>query len=274
MLLDSIVIIPIYKTLPNEMEKISFRNNVRILGSHKISIVTYEGLDISYYTNILNNEEIACQIDYFEKSYFDSLESYNRLLLSESFYKRYIKFNYMLITQLDVYVFRDDLNYWCSRKYDYIGAPWFDRFRSNHNQAKLKKVGNGGFSLRRVQAYIDVLEYVKNNNKTISILNFWNQYEFFECHKFSLENLWKRIRGVENNLQYYLNSSIQEDVIWSQIVPEAVRSFKVAPLKEAIKFSFESDPAYLYKLNNEKLPFGCHAWHKNQYEEFWSEYIK
>lgn len=274
MSLENIVIIPIYKSLPNEMEDISFRNNICVLSKHKISILTYRELDISYYTDVLDNEAVNYQIDYFDKSYFDSLNSYNRLLLSEDFYKKYVEFEYMLITQLDVYIFRDELNMWCDKGYDYIGAPWFDRFRPNHHHAKLKKVGNGGFSLRKIRAYIDALEYAKTHNKTISIFNFWNQYEFFECHKFSLENVWKRIRGVDNNLQYYLQSSIQEDVIWSQIAPEAIRSFRVAPLKEAIKFSFESDPAYLYKLNKQELPFGCHAWHKNQYNEFWSEYIK
>lgn len=271
---QAVVIIPIYKSLPNETEDISFRNNIHVLSKHKISILTHTQLDISYYTRILDREGINFQIDYFDKNYFDSLASYNRLLLSEDFYKQYVGFDYMLITQLDVYVFRDELEMWCSRGYDYIGAPWFDRFRSSHDHAKLKKVGNGGFSLRKVRAYIYALEYAKSHNKTISIFNFWNQYEFFECHKFSFENVWKRVRGIDNNLQYYLKSSIQEDVIWSQIVPEAIKSFKVAPLKEAIKFSFECDPAYLYELNNKQLPFGCHAWHKNQYNEFWSEYIK
>lgn len=274
MALDVVVIIPVYKSEPDENEKISFRQNIKVLATHPFSIATYFGLDISYYTDILKSENIVFDINYFDKEYFQSLNSYNKLLLSKGFYEEYQSFKYLLITQLDVYIFKDELAYWSQKDYDYIGAPWFDRFRSNHLHAKLTKVGNGGFSLRKCRSYINAIDFAKHNNKIISITNFWNKYEFFECHKFSFANIWKRLRGIENNLQYYMNSDLQEDVIWSLIVPEAIKSFKIAPVKEAIGFSFESDPTYLYELNNKKLPFGCHAWHKNQYEEFWYKFIK
>lgn len=271
---STIVVIPIYKKVPDTNEFISFSNNIKILSKHTISILTFRGLNISYYLAILDNNNITYQIDYFDKKYFDGLLSYNKLLLSEMFYKNYESYDFILITQLDVYVFRDELEYWCNKNYDYIGAPWFDRFRTKHEDGKLKKVGNGGFSLRKIASFIDVFKYVEKNNKTISLFNFWNKYEFFECHKFSFRNIWKRMRGIENNLSFYLNSTTQEDVVWSLIVPEAIKTFKIAPIKEAIKFSFESDPIYLYKKNSKKLPFGCHAWHKNQYVEFWSNFIQ
>jgi len=271
---DVVVIVPVYKSLPDDMEKISFRQNVKVLASHPFSIATHSQLDISYYIDILESENVFFQINFFDKKCFESLNTYNKLLLSESFYKEYSDFTYLLITQLDVYIFRDELYDWIKKGYDYIGAPWFNRFRNNHLHAKLSKVGNGGFSLRKCQTFIDSIEYAQNNNKKISITNFWNIYEFFECHKFSWANVLKRLKGAENNLQYYMNSDIQEDVIWSLIVPEAISSFKVAPVKEALRFSFESDPSYLYEINNQKLPFGCHAWYKNQYNEFWSKFIK
>ena len=37
---------------------------------------------------------------------------------------------------------------------------------------------------------------------------------------------------------------------------------------QAIKFSFEVMPSYLYKLNNNVLPFGCHAFEKYE-SDFW-----
>ena len=49
--------------------------------------------------------------------------------------------------------------------------------------------------------------------------------------------------------------------------------YKIAPVKEAIKFSFDVNPSVLYKMNDSKLPFGCHSW--NRYEkDFWEKFIK
>ncbi|NDW17542.1 hypothetical protein D0T53_01260 [Dysgonomonas sp. 216] len=270
----NIIVIPIYKAVPSQTEEVSFLQNVKVLSKHLFSIVTHSQLDISYYTDVLEKERVSYQVDFFDRSFFDSLKSYNRLLLSSEFYNCYKQFDYMLITQLDVYVFRDELDMWCNKAYDYIGAPWFSRFRSNHNVAKLEAVGNGGFSLRKIQTFLDVFKYAEKHNKTISLTNFWNVYDLVECNKLTIKNIWLRLRGVNNNLQYYLSSDIQEDVVWSQIVPEAYRQFKIATIAEAISFSFESDPSYLLGLNNNILPFGCHAWQKNQYEEFWKNYIK
>ena len=44
--------------------------------------------------------------------------------------------------------------------------------------------------------------------------------------------------------------------------------FKVPPNYQALKFSFEAMPSYLYKLNNNVLPFGCHAFEKYE-SDFW-----
>ena len=43
--------------------------------------------------------------------------------------------------------------------------------------------------------------------------------------------------------------------------------------EEAARFSFECSPEYLFQFIGRTLPFGCHAWRKFQYEEFWSKYI-
>lgn len=43
--------------------------------------------------------------------------------------------------------------------------------------------------------------------------------------------------------------------------------------EEAADFSFEANPSYLFSIIG-KLPFGCHAFEKYEYEEFWKKYIK
>lgn len=276
---SKIVVIPVYKEIPNDIESYSLINNIKVLENHKISILTYKELDISYYIKLLNSEKLDYQIDLFDKSFFSDVESYSKLLLSRMFYKNFINYDFMLITQLDVYVFRDELDNWCNKEFDYIGAPWFEFFRDSRTK-QLKAVGNGGFSLRKTQSYINAIDYVnKHSKKKISLFNTWNQFMLFgKSKKLTFIQLIKKIGrkllGLENNLNYYFNSNIYEDIIWSLIIPEAIKTFKVAPIKDAYEFSFESDPSYLFELNNKKLPFGCHAWHKNQYEEFWSKFIQ
>lgn len=270
---SKIIIIPIYKSIPDKTELISFRNNIKVLSNYPISIVTHNELDLSFYIDILENEKNQYQIDYFDKSFFESLVSYNRLLLSIDFYQNYKAFDYMLITQLDVYVFRDELDYWCNKNYDYIGAPWFSYFRKDHFSGKLEKVGNGGFSLRKIKSHINAINYSKTHNQIISIFNFLNKYDLVEYKGLTIKNILKKLVGINNTFRFYINTGTNEDAVWSLVVPEVIQTFKVAPVEDGIKFSFETDPAYLYQLNGEHLPFGCHAWQKHQYEEFWSRFI-
>ena len=51
------------------------------------------------------------------------LQSYSHLLLTDEFYAAFAHYEYMLITQDDVYVLRDDLPHWLPRQLDYIGPP-------------------------------------------------------------------------------------------------------------------------------------------------------
>lgn len=43
--------------------------------------------------------------------------------------------------------------------------------------------------------------------------------------------------------------------------------------EEASHFAFEKHPSFLFSQNGQ-LPFGCHAWRKYEYDEFWGKYIK
>ena len=56
-------------------------------------------------------------------------------------------------------------------------------------------------------------------------------------------------------------------------MPTKCDFFKIPSPKDAINFSFESNPELLYKMNNECLPFGCHAWEKYG-KHFWKQFIK
>ena len=63
-----------------------------------------------------------------------------------------------------------------------------------------------------------------------------------------------------------------EDTWWAVLIPQ-IYNFKVAPLEDATKFSFEANPKRLYNENGNQLPFGCHAWEKYE-PDFWERFIK
>lgn len=270
----TIVLIPIYKANPDLTEKISFDQCLNVLKDYSYGIITYAGLDISYYTGKLELSNINYKVYTFEKSFFNGLSSYNRLLLSREFYGVFDEFEYMLIYQLDAYVFKDELKDWCTKGYDYIGAPWFKDFGDSHTKSSLKAVGNGGFSLRKISSFLSAFDFMEKHDKRISVFNYWNKHLIYRYYGYSPRFILSRFFGKTNTLKYYLSSTINEDAFWSQIIPEAITTFNVAPVNEALKFAFEADPSYLFDLNNNRLPFGCHAWHKNQYDSFWAKYIK
>ena len=68
-------------------------------------------------------------------------------------------------------------------------------------------------------------------------------------------------------------TNINEDFFWGLGANYTDKLFKVPPNYKALEFSFEAMPSYLYKLNNNDLPFGCHAFEKYE-SEFWKIIFK
>lgn len=242
-----LVVIPLYKASPNDNEIKSLIQCFKILKNHPIKFITFKELNVKKYI-----EEIGLcnnySFEYFDKSYFESINGYNKLMLSKSFYKPFIKFNYLLIYQLDSWIFKDELLKWCNKGYDYVGAPWVNWPWSDYQSKNLtivrkclnklgvnnfNLVGNGGLSLRKVNSCIANL-----------ILFYFNASRFKQ----------------------------NEDYFFSFFITSYNPFFKVAPFSEALKFSFDVNPQVAFELNNQDLPMGCHAWHK--YLQFWNDKLK
>jgi hypothetical protein len=66
---------------------------------------------------------------------------------------------------------------------------------------------------------------------------------------------------------------MNEDVFWSYFAQKTLSDFKTAPIEEAVKFAFEMNPSDMFKMNGNKLPFGCHAWWKYDIN-FWKPFIE
>ena len=70
-----------------------------------------------------------------------------------------------------------------------------------------------------------------------------------------------------------LNQGFNEDIIISIFLKDTQFKPNIPPSHIALNFAFEKYPSDLYKMNNEKLPFGCHAFMKYEYDSFWSNFI-
>ena len=84
---------------------------------------------------------------------------FNKLKESNLLYKKYKKYKYILFYELDAFVFRDELDYWCKKGFDYIGAPW--NGTHCYYDTPINGVGNGGFSLRNIKSAIKLLEKLR-----------------------------------------------------------------------------------------------------------------
>lgn len=121
------VVVPVYTTHLSEDEWASLVNNRKVLAGHPFVVVAPYELDL---TAIEQQIEVNSVIR-FPAEFFKSPQTYNKLLMSPGFYKSFEKYEYLLICQLDVWVFKDELEFWCQKGYDYIGAPWMTMFGAN-----------------------------------------------------------------------------------------------------------------------------------------------
>lgn len=228
---EVIIVIPMYKKSLEWYEKISLQRAIHIFKDRKIVFLSHEELEIDHRLNSIEKVN-------FDPDYFKSIKSYNRLMLSVDFYNRFLEYDYILIYQLDAFVFSDSLDEFCQFNYDYIGAPLlYDNSISKdfENHSIHTTVGNGGLSLRNVSACINVLNIHSNNINKF----YYNEDRFFP------------MCGI--------------------LYPDV---FKVAPFDIAVKFAFEWEPDLLYKYNSFNLPFGCHGWMKYNPEFYKDRFIE
>ena len=273
------IVIPAYKTFEqlNQDELISWHQCLRILSKYPIYIAGPAKLAADGYIASAREKNAVCQFIAFTDTYFNSVSGYNSLMLSHGFYQKFKQYNYMLLYQLDCFIFKDELHKWCAQGYSYVGAPWFEGYEPKNGRGNLWKVGNGGFSLRNVQDCLRV-------RHTFSLLKSWSAV--IEKHK--TFNRLAGLRGIYhlsksliagNNTHWLLNDAAyydwlyQEDYYWGVVCDEQFDWYKVPTPKQALKFGFEVAPSIMYALNDNHLPMGCHAWEKYE-PQFWQPFIE
>ncbi|QNR85306.1 hypothetical protein H9N25_02110 [Pedobacter riviphilus] len=262
------VVVPIHKKTLTINELISLKQCKYILSTYDVFLVFPEQLDVSEYLKIYPQ----IQLKPVNRSWLSSIEDYNRMKCSRSFYELFKEYDFLLTYELDSFIFSIEWEKANALNYDYIGAPWF---KNNHGiyTDKIVGIGNSGFSIRNIKKCREILAWRDK------IMPYWSLYSKLYLHKVLrftlflklLDNIWNH-KGKNVYFFSFLSADfIHEDVYWSVIVPKLFR-FKLAKPNDALRFSFEVNPSILFEMNNAQLPIGCHAWEKYDLE-FWSRYI-
>lgn len=256
-----IIVITAHKEKLTPSEEYSLRRCKEILGRHDVVLVCPVGMNTGCYTALWSDLAVDAIPPHWQHSY----DAFNHLKVHPFLYDRYKNFDYMLFHELDALVFSDKLDFWCDQGFDYIGAPWFECVEED----VFCGVGNGGFSLRRISAMRRVARTWRYIEPAWALVK---AIASKQTTKESFANVLRKLT-LGNNFHYFLNDySGLEDVFWGRIVPTRFPWYKVAPPEIALKFSFEARPLILYAMNDDRLPFGCHAWQK-WHPEFYTHFF-
>lgn len=222
--MSCVVIIPVYRPSMIDFEKASLLR-LRQLMPDEAFLVAPVGLCLDEYLRLWPG--LRCE--YFDPGYFVSVNSYNKLMLSTSLYLRFAsKYEWMLVHQLDAFLFHADLQKFINSPFDYFGAPWVPAqlVHPKFSNAYLLKifgtkitVGNGGLSLRRISATLNLL---------------MSKQEVVDC--------W-----MHNEDGFYAYWGITS------------MAFRSCSLELAVHFAFEREPELLFQMNGQVLPLGCHG---------------
>ena len=250
------VLIPLYKPSLDDLERLSLCRSLEVLKEHSFSIICPQTLDLTQIEPIFAN--VNYDVRRFDPEFFMGIQGYNRLMLSSELYSAFADCKYILICQTDVFVFSDQLLTWCNKGYDYVGAPWMASpqnslkrffYKIEHFFTKKEKsvhhffkVGNGGFSLRKVETMLRIVSELRD------------EAIHFSEHK--------------DDRKYH-----QEDVFISVYAPTQIQGINIPDYKEAVAFAMDRKPDLAYKLNNQQLPFACHGFNKSKVREFWKPVI-
>lgn len=244
------VIIPFYKSELTDTEKIALYRCFKVLGNYTIIAIKPKSLDLSHISMTFN----FSQVKSYDDQFFCDINGYNKLMLSSLFYESLLTFEYILIYQLDAFVFSDKLKYWCDQQYDYIGAPWLYSERNFLSGA-----------MKTIKAAI----YRKFNKQTYGMPNktqFYNQvgnggFSLRKVHKFYELSIKFSVKA--NDYLTQKKGEFNEDIFWSIEVNRKTKHLHIPNYRKAMKFAIETEPESAFRLNKGELPFGCHAWDKN-----------
>lgn len=247
-------------------ERISLRHLQHFLGGYDRFVVAPE----SFNAGSLTADFPGFGVVRFPDSRFGSVIAHTRLMLSPALYEAFSAYEYILIYHLDALALSDQLIDWCSRGYDYVGAPFREALTHEPNPwdrtygGFTGGVGNGGFSLRKVQSFLEVL---RSNRPAVLPARLRDRVITWPL------GLAKSLAGI-NAAQWEIRRHWPdaEDNFFAYRASFYKPDFATPPVQEALRFAFEVAPRESFEMTGGILPFGCHAWFKYD-RAFWEPYL-
>jgi hypothetical protein len=243
-------------------EEISLRHLRHYLGRHDRFIVAPKSLAVRF---------PDFEIVRFDDRYFGSAAAHTALMLDPRFYETFRRYEFMLTYHLDAIALSDRLAEWCSSDWDFVGAP-------NHGTERFLSVPcNGGFALRRIESFlrvfysrryaIDPERYWASLREAPPLVRAMHLPRRYLKRLYMFNNVHREIRIMLNSPEPPL-----EDVFMVENASKYDPTFRIPPVREALRFAFDETPREAYELNGRELPFGAHAWYKHD-RAFWEPYL-
>lgn len=244
-------------------EEISLKHLRHYLGDYDRYVIAPESMDVPH-----DDFEIIR----FPDKYFGSADAQTRLMMRPEYYEAFSDYEFILTYQLDALALSDRLLEWCSAGLDFIGPP-------NHGLAdRLSTVCSGGFALRKVSSFLAVLN---SDRYAVDPDEYWHQLTDGKLVLTKIRNLPRkylkrlhRFNGIDREIEWFLRGPgpLLEDEFFVHNAARFYPDFRIPSLDVALRFAFDETPRVAFEMNQRRLPFGAHAWSK-QDRQFYEPYL-
>lgn len=231
---DCAVVTPLYRR-PTHGENLSLELTRRVLSAYHHYLIIPESLVF---------EPGSQRVIRLPDFWFSSIKSYAALMVDNLFYSLFNEYDYILLCQPDCLLFADRLAAFCGLGLDYVAPLILGRRDGSWPDRDI--VGVGGFSLRRVGAFLRVLDLLQKPR--------------FLSEAVALDGRIQR-NGAE-------------DMFWSLSACQVDPGFSVASAEVALAFGFEGDPRRSIRRAGGRQPFGCHHWNRLPYFLWYLRWIR
>ncbi len=244
-------------------EEISLRHLRHYLGHYDRFVIAPQSMDVPH---------DDFQIVRFPDRYFGSANAATRLMMTPGYYETFSDYEFILTYQLDALVLSDQLLDWCAAGLDFVSAP-------NYGLSERYSLPcSGGFALRRVESFLRVFY---SDRYAVDPDEYWRRLTAGKSLPARLANLprkylkrLRRFNNVQRDIDLLLRARgpILEDEFFVLKGPTYNPDFKVPTIETALRFAFDETPRVAFELAGHQMPFGAHAWAK-QDRQFWEPYL-
>jgi hypothetical protein len=190
------------------------------VSKYPVILFTYEGADLSHFE--MNHDRL--EVLTFKQKYFESRETLSNLFLMEDFYNRFTWSTFILIHELNSWIVKDEIYYWCKQGYDYLHTSpvlespdvknglindFFRILGLNEEQKKAlgKSFQDDGLKLCHVQRMISTLSAKKKEaHQYRQYNNFENKDSLF--WELEANRLWPYLRKPTEIVQSRFSQNI------------------------------------------------------------------